>query len=281
MTADKTFSRLERLFDIGMLADSKVVIAGCGSGGSHVALQLAMSGVANFILIDKDSLEIENVIRHVCGRRFVGQRKVDALEAAIFDRNPAASISKLHVDLLNSTESEEAIKNSTVVVSATDSDAARYKINEICVAHGVPFVVGRVFTRGIGGEVFCYRPGIGGCLACLEAVLERAPFRKGTREIELVTETERERMYGMEIPEIKDSPGLNVDISFITSFHTRYVLDAIADRLKARPKFLAPIPENYIVWGNRPIAPFNRHFELQRVTLRPQDRCKICKRSAV
>ncbi|HVA65319.1 MAG TPA: ThiF family adenylyltransferase [Elusimicrobiota bacterium] len=281
MTDDKTFSRLEKLFDIGMLADSKVLIAGCGSGGSHVALQLAMSGIANFTLVDNDILEIENVIRHACGRRFIGQRKVDALESAILDRNPAASISKLHVDLLNSAEAEAAIRNSTVVVSATDSDPARYKINEICVANGIPFVVGRVFTRGIGGEVFGYRPGIGGCLACLEAVLERASFRKGTREIDLVTEDEREKMYGMEIPEIKDSPGLNVDIAFITSFHTRYVLDAIADRLKARPKFLAPIPENYIVWGNRPIAPFNKHFQLQRVTLNPQDGCKICKQSAV
>lgn len=279
MTTDKTFVRLEKLFDIGMLADAKVLIAGCGSGGSHVGVQLAMSGIANFTLVDKDTLEIENVIRHACGRRHLGQRKVDALEDAILDRNPAASIVKLHADVLTSVEVEEAIKQSTVVVSATDSEAARYKINEICVGNGVPFVVGRVFTRGIGGEVFGYRPGIGGCLACLEAVLDRAPFRKGTREIELVTEEEREKMYGMEIPEIKDSPGLNVDIAFITSFHTRYVLDAIADRLKARPKFLAPIPENYIVWGNRPIAPFNKHFQLQRVTLNPQEGCKICKQS--
>jgi len=179
-----------------------------------------------------------------------------------------------------SGEVEEAIKNSTVVVSATDSEPARYKINEICVTNVIPFVVARVFTRGIGGEVFGYRPGVGGCLACLESVLDRAPFRKGTREIELATEEEREKMYGMEIPEIKDSPGLNVDIAFIASFHTRYVLDAIAERLNARPKFLAPIPENYIVWGNRPIAPFNKHFQIQRVTLSPQEGCRICKHSA-
>ena len=38
-------------------------------------------------------------------------------------------------------------------------------------------------------------------------------------------------MYGLEIPEIKDSPGLNVDIAFITAFHTRFVLDAIARTL--------------------------------------------------
>ena len=45
----------------------------------------------------------------------------------------------------------------------------------------IPFVVGRVFTRGIGGEVFAYRPPDGACLACLEAKLERTQFREGIR----------------------------------------------------------------------------------------------------
>ena len=46
--------------------DLWVLIAGCGSGGGQVALQLVMSGVRKFILVDMDKLEIENVIRHVC-----------------------------------------------------------------------------------------------------------------------------------------------------------------------------------------------------------------------
>jgi hypothetical protein len=76
-------------------------------------------------------------------------------------------------------------------------------------------------------------------LACLEAVLERTTFREGIREIDLVSEEEREKVYGMEIAEIKDSPGLAVDISFITSFHTRFVLDAIGRSLKERPGYLS------------------------------------------
>jgi hypothetical protein len=83
-------------------------------------------------------------------------------------------------------------------------------------------------------------------------------------------------MYGMEIAEIKDSPGLNVDISFITSFHTRFVLDAIARALPERPKYLLPIGENYVVWGNRAVHPFEKHFQLQRINLQPQEGCLIC-----
>ena len=83
-------------------------------------------------------------------------------------------------------------------------------------------------------------------------------------------------MYGMEIPEIKDSPGLNVDISFITNFHTRYALDSIARGLLERPKNMEAIDANYVVWGNRPVHPFTKHFQLQRIAVSPLAACKVC-----
>jgi molybdopterin/thiamine biosynthesis adenylyltransferase len=276
---DRTFERIEALFDIAMFADVKVLVAGCGSGGASVALQLVMSGIRNFTLIDNDILGPENVIRHVCGRCFIGQKKVDAVAEVLRDRNPKADIATIDADIMNYPNLESEIRKSDVVVLATDNEPSRYTINELCVRNDIPFVVGRVFTRGIGGEVFAFRPPSGGCLACLEAVLQRTPFREGVREIDLVSEEEREKVYGMEIEEIKDSPGLAVDIAFITSFHTRFVLDAIARRLAERPKYLEPMDENYVVWGNRPVHPFKKHFQLQRIELRPQERCAVCARS--
>ena len=276
MTNDRTFERIESLFDIGLFAPVKVLVAGCGSGGGSVALQLVMSGIHNFALIDSDILGPENVIRHVCGRRFIGQKKVDAVAEVLLDRNPKANITKINADIMTYPHLELEIRKADVVVLATDNERSRYTINELCVRHGVPFVVGRVFTRGIGGEVFAYRPPAGACLACLEAALQRTPFRDGIREIDLVSEEERERVYGMEIAEIRDSPGLAVDITFITSFHTRFVLDALARRLAERPKFLDPISENYLVWGNRPVHPFNKHFQLQRTDVSPQEQCAVC-----
>lgn len=127
------------------------------------------------------------------------------------------------------TRLADDIGRASVVVLATDNEPTRYAINEICVANKVPFVVGRVFTREIGGEVFAYRPEVGGCLACLETFLQRTTFREGIREIDLVSEEEREKVCGMEIAAIKDSPGLAVDIAFIAAFHARFVLDAAAE----------------------------------------------------
>jgi molybdopterin/thiamine biosynthesis adenylyltransferase len=276
MNDEQLFARIAALFDVGLMSQARVVIAGCGSGGGQVALQLAMAGIRNFVLFDSDVLKAENVIRHVCGRRYVGQLKVDALTDVLLDRNPALDIERHNVDLMASRDLADQVGQSSVVVLATDNEATRYKINEVCVEAKKAFVVGRVFTRGIGGEVFAYRPGEGGCLACLEGFLERTQYRDGVREIDLVSEEERERFYGLGMSEIKDSPGLSVDISFITSFHTRFVLDAIARSLPERPKYLLPIEKNYLVWGNRPVHPFTKHFEIQRIGLHPQAGCLIC-----
>lgn len=276
MGKDRTFERIESLFDIKLFSDVKVLIAGCGSGGANVALQLVMSGVPTFTLIDRDTLEVENVIRHVCGRSYLGRKKVDAVAEVMLDRNPNVKVSKIDADIMTYAGLEDEICKADVVVLASDNEPTRYMINDLCVRTGTPFVVARVFTRGIGGEVFAYRPRVGGCLACLEATLERTTFREGIKEIDLVSEEEREKVYGMEIEEIKDSPGLAVDIGFISSFHTHFVLDAIGRGLKEHPKFLMPIEENYLIWGNRPVHPFNRHFHMQRITLAALDTCSVC-----
>lgn len=274
--AENMFARIAHLFDVGSLGEARVLVAGCGSGGGAVSLQLAMSGIRNFVLVDNDILEPENVIRHVCGRKYIGQKKTAALADVLFDRNPKINIDVVDEDIMSFDSVSNLIEQTDIVVLATDNEPTRWLVNEICVRTGTPFCVGRVFTRGIGGEVFAYRPGAGGCLGCLEAVLERTQYRSGVREIDLVSEEERAKVYGMEIAEIKDSPGLNLDIAFITALHSRFALDSIVRTLDKRPEYFFPIDENYVVWGNRPVHPFSKHFQLQRITLSKQANCTVC-----
>ena len=275
---ERLFARIQDLFDVEAFSDLRVLIAGAGSGGGQVALHLTQSGVRQFSLIDKDVLEDENVIRHVCGIRYLGQRKVDALSDVLLDRNPDIQIRTYHEDIESWDGLQAEVEQSDVVVLATDNVVTRYQLNQLCVETKTPFVVGRMFTRGIGGDVFAYRPDAGGCFACLENVLEHGTkYRQGIREIDLIPEKERDdRLYGLNAEEIKDSPGLAVDIAFITSFHARFVLDALGTAAPERPKFLVPIDENYIVWGNRPVPPFDKNFQLQRIKLPAMDGCKVC-----
>ena len=272
----RLFERIEHLYDIGLIGTVKALVAGCGSGGSQVAHQLVMSGVRKFALYDNQVLGEENVIRHACGLRYVGQKKTEALADLLGDRNPAVIVETNDLDLMTIPDLEERVRSADVVVLATDNEPTRYRLNEACVRVGTPFVVGRVFTRGIGGEVFAYRPDESACLGCLEMVLERSQYRDGVREIDLVSEEEREAIYGVPEAEIKDSPGLNVDIAFITNFHARYVLDAIARRLPERPTNLELVKWNYIAWGNRPVHPFDKHFQIQRMSVPAINGCKVC-----
>ena len=273
---NRLFARIEALFDVDAFDGLGVMVAGCGSGGGQVAQQLVMSGVKRFTLVDNGELEVENVIRHVCGSRYLGWRKTAALADLLKDRNPQVEIREFDEDLLGWGGLEQQVEKASVVVVGTDNEPTRYRLNEVCVGTRTPFTVGRVFTRGIGGEVYTYRPGTGGCLACLERLLERSQYRDGVREIDLVSEDERQKVYDLEIEEIKDSPGLAVDIGFIAAFHTRFTLDVLGDEAASRPKFMTPIDHNYLVWGNRAVHPFSKNFELQRMKLPPQDGCLVC-----
>ena len=273
---ERLFVRIERLFDVEAFTEASVFIAGCGSGGGQVALQLVMSGVRKFVLLDKDQLEPENVIRHVCGIRYLGMRKTAALADVLRDRNPQVEVKEVDEDLLGWRGLQDEVERASIVVIGTDNEPSRYRLNEVCVDTKTPFTVGRVFTRGIGGEVYAYRPGSGGCLACLERVLERTQYRDGVREIDLASDEERQKVYDMEIEDIKDSPGLAVDIGFIAAFHTRYTLDALGDVVAVRPKFMTRLDQNYLVWGNRAVHPFSKNFQLQRMTLAPQEGCLVC-----
>ena len=273
---DRLFARIERLFDVRAFQDLWVLIAGCGSGGGQVALHLTMSGVRNFILVDMGELEVENVIRHVCGLRYLGWRKTAALADVLKDRNPQVAVRMFDEDILHWRGLREEVERASVVVVGTDNEPSRYRLNEVCVETRTPFTVGRVFTRGIGGEVYAHWPARSGCLACLERVLERTHFRDGVREIDLVSEEERQKVYDLEIEEIKDSPGLSVDIAFVAAFHTRFTLDALGNAAVSRPQFMTPIDDNYLVWGNRAVHPFSKNFQVQRMKLSPQDGCLVC-----
>ena len=90
-----TWDRVERLLgsrNLELLAQKRVGVVGLGSGGGFVALSLAMSGVGKFVLIDDDTLEAINVVRHVADLRDVGLPKPEAVADLIRQRNPQAEI---------------------------------------------------------------------------------------------------------------------------------------------------------------------------------------------
>src|SRR5258708_23886387 len=135
---DRTFERIETLFDIASFASVNVLVAGCGSGGASVALQLVMSGIRNVTLIDNDILGPENVIRHVCGRRYIGQKKVDAVADVLLDRNAKATIAKIDADIMTYPHLASEIEKADVPALATDNDPPPSPVNTLCARPATP-----------------------------------------------------------------------------------------------------------------------------------------------
>jgi len=166
VSAAMNWDRIERLLGRDVLDSLKtrtVGVIGLGSGGSFVAVSLAMSGVGRFILIDNDTFELENVVRHAADLCAVGRPKVEAVADLIRQRNPQAQITAVmgriedHLDLLDQMD---------VIVAGLDKEAPKYTINQAALDHQKVAIYAGVYERGEGGDVCMIGPDEGTCYAC-------------------------------------------------------------------------------------------------------------------
>jgi molybdopterin/thiamine biosynthesis adenylyltransferase len=165
------WDRVERLIgsrNLDILAQKRVGIVGLGSGGGFVALSLAMSGVGKFALIDDDTLETGNVVRHVADLREVGRPKPEAVADLIRQRNPNAEIA-IHVGRIE--QHLDALDGLDLLVVGVDGENSKYVVNQACLDRRLTAVYAGVYERGEGGDVAILRPYEGPCYACWAAEL--------------------------------------------------------------------------------------------------------------
>lgn len=256
-----------------ILKDLKLVIVGAGSGGSAVATWCTKIGFQNIVLVDFDKMERRNLYAHQCGEETLGTKKVLAVKDEILKINPSCNVIPIDEDVFEGEQWRGEIENSNgnvIVVIATDNQPSRNMLNDYCVQNKVPFVAGKVFNKGIGGEVYRYIPEKTGCLACLEMCLKR----EGTRPIDDLNEEERQQIYQMDIEELKKSPGLAIDIAFIPLLHSRMILDTALQMLGHKP--FPYIDSNYVIWNNHGVKPLKASIYAERYTMKSVPKCRIC-----
>lgn len=161
-----TWDRVERLIGAGNLATLKgkrVAVVGLGSGGGFIAQTLAMSGVGAFVLLDDDTLEAANLVRHVADRRYLGWNKAEAVADLIRQRNPAADVTAIPGRL---EQHADALANVDLVVSGIDGEGSKYVLNELALRRRLTVVYAGVYERGEGGDACVIHPYDGPCYAC-------------------------------------------------------------------------------------------------------------------
>src|SRR5215212_6176095 len=145
---DNTFSR-ERLagYDPERISNSTVLIVGAGALGQNTALDLALSGIGEIRIVDRDRFEEHNRTRspafplpeeqeaYGLDKAEVVARKLRRLMTA---RHPVMRFANKWVQELG----DGAFDGVSAVVSAVDSRIARAYLSDKARQHGLAFIEG-------------------------------------------------------------------------------------------------------------------------------------------
>lgn len=148
----------------------RVLIAGCGAVGGHIAFDLARLGIERFTLVDHDEMQLENTFRHVLGNSAVGQPKVMALRKDIAAKYPYVSISTYQQHIEDAiSRGQVKMQDFDLAIFALGNPTVELYINRLL--HDINKGPKAVFTwlepYGIGGHALLTRPDGIGCLHCL------------------------------------------------------------------------------------------------------------------
>jgi molybdopterin/thiamine biosynthesis adenylyltransferase len=152
------------------VSSEAILIVGMGGLGVPAACALARGGAKRIGLVDPDPVELSNLARQVIyGAASLGRPKVQAAAARLREDYPDLTIETCAV-ALGATNAADLIARHAFVIDATDDPAAKFLINDTCLALGRPFVYAGVL--GMTGQAMTVLPGTTACLRCL---FERPP----------------------------------------------------------------------------------------------------------
>ncbi|MBS1816990.1 MAG: ThiF family adenylyltransferase [Acidobacteria bacterium] len=164
---DAVFSRSSGLVD-GGLSRKRVLVVGLGSGGSYVTNVLCRAGVGEFVLVDGDSVEPENLARTTYEAADIGQSKAVALKGQLHRIRPAARVSALdhEIQSLGVDSLFALVKSVDLVLALTDDPHAQSVLNRIAYGAGTAAIFASLYAKAEGGEVVLSIPAQTPCYAC-------------------------------------------------------------------------------------------------------------------
>jgi len=149
------------------LADSHVLLVGCGALGCVLADALVRAGVGRVRIVDRDFVELSNLQRQILfDEQDVADHlpKVIAAERRLRRVNSEIEIEAIvaDVDWSNIGQFADGV---SLILDGTDNFEIRYLINDFSLQSGIPWI----FTgcTGSTGQVMPVFPGDSACLRCL------------------------------------------------------------------------------------------------------------------
>ncbi|AXI01005.1 thiazole biosynthesis adenylyltransferase ThiF [Sporosarcina sp. PTS2304] len=153
------------------LAQSHVVIIGCGALGSAISETLIRAGVGKITLADRDYVEASNLQRQQLFTEADARGsmpKVVAAERRLREIRQDADIRTV-LDHVDGPLLLELAEGADLLMDATDNFETRLLINDVAWSLQIPWIYGAVV--GSSGSVFPFIPGKTACFRCLLPVL--------------------------------------------------------------------------------------------------------------
>jgi tRNA A37 threonylcarbamoyladenosine dehydratase len=123
---------------IKKLANSIVMVVGCGAVGSFAIEALARCGVGNIILVDFDTVEKSNINRQIFAlNSTLEQAKTLVAQERIADINPNIKVTTLNIFWDGNTNLNT---HPDFVIDAIDSLQSKIALYHWCRANNVPFI---------------------------------------------------------------------------------------------------------------------------------------------
>jgi len=149
------------------LAESRVLICGCGALGNMLGQLLVRAGVGSVRLVDRDFVDRSNLHRQLL---FDEQDADQGLPKAVAAAEKLRRInSQVHIEPVvgdvNPTTILSLCEGVDCILDGTDNFETRFLINEAAVRLGIAWVYGGCL--GAEGQTMTILPGRTGCLRCL------------------------------------------------------------------------------------------------------------------
>ena len=123
------------------LSEIKVCVVGLGGVGSYAVEALVRLGIRNFVIIDKDKVDITNLNRQIMALEpTIGEYKTKVLRQRILEINPLANVKEYSMFL--SKENINVILEEKVdyVVDAIDTISCKFELIKLCLDNNIKFI---------------------------------------------------------------------------------------------------------------------------------------------
>lgn len=156
------------------LLRSKVAVIGMGALGTVAANHLCRAGVGHIRVVDRDYVEITNLQRQILyDEQDAGQSLPKAIAATnhLCRVNSEITLEPIIADV-NPSNIEALVKDTDLVLDATDNFEIRFLMNEACHRHKIPWIYcGALGSAGMTMNILPDGP----CFACFMGDSESEP----------------------------------------------------------------------------------------------------------